>query len=91
MRKHRIVIALAALALAGCVSRTPLELPPEHPAQPKAPEGFVTAPAAFDDYKSVDDFSARAAADARAPAESHMQHQGMQHGSMPMQNRGGTR
>lgn len=81
-------LAAAAFGLAACISAAPLELSNDHPANPKGTAGLVATPAALEDYKTSDDFSARAAADAEAPAGGH---QGMQHGGMAMPPSGGTR
>jgi hypothetical protein len=97
MRAHSsLTLAAATLGLAGWVSAAPLQLPDDHPASPKASSGFVETPTAIADYKSADDFAARAAAAANAPAGhggvsgmSGMQHgdmqamPGMQHGEAP--------
>ena len=81
----------AAFALTACGIAAPLDLADDHPASPKGAAGLVGAPTALDDYKTGDDFTARAAADAEAPAGGHMQHQGMQHGGMAMPPGGGAR
>ena len=86
-----IGLAAAALALVGCVSAAPLELPNDHPAHPKGAPGLVAAPGALEDYKTTDDFNVRADADAAAPARGAMQHRGMQHGGMAMPPSGGAR
>lgn len=87
--------AALAFGLTACVSAAPLELPDNHPANPKAAAGIVDTGMALADYASAEDFAARAAADAKAPTGGHagMQHgamPGMSHGDMPGMQHGGA-
>jgi hypothetical protein len=94
-----LALVAASLGLAACISATPLTLPDDHPANPKAASGLVGSPSALEDYKTENDFVARAAEDAKAPASAHAGHAGMSHGGGGMQHggmtmsptRGGTR
>ena len=86
-----LALAAASLGLAACISATPLTLPDDHPASPKGAAGLVSAPTALEDYKTADDFAARSAADADAPASGQMQHQGMRLGGMAMPPSRGAR
>jgi uncharacterized protein involved in copper resistance len=96
-------IAALALGLTACVSAAPVELPDNHPANPNATAGIVDTGMALADYASAEDFAARAAAEAKAPASGHagmqhgamlgmpgMQHRGMDHGAMPGMQHGGA-
>ena len=76
-------LAASALALAACVGPSPIAASDDHPASPKAPSGFASSPAAMEEYKTPDDFAARMAEDAKAPAMDHSAHGGM---NMPGMN-----
>jgi predicted small lipoprotein YifL len=73
-----LILAVAALGLAACMSATPLALPDDHPASPMAASGGVDTATAIANYKGADDFAARALAETHSGG-----HDGMQHGSMP--------
>lgn len=74
MRHSKIAALMAALGLGGCVSAAPVQFSDDNPASPKAAEGFVTPPSSLEDYKTLDDFASRAAADATGPAMDHSGH-----------------
>ena len=65
---------VALLLLSGCLG-APAPLPPGHPAANSAPPGLVVAPAALDDYRSAEDFAARAATPSRPARAVHPEHQ----------------
>jgi len=79
-----LLLAVAAPTLAACVSPRPLDLPDDHPGSAQAASGFVDTPTALLDYKTPEDFSTRAAADAKEPNDHGMaghDMSGMHHGA----------
>jgi hypothetical protein len=85
-----LFLAMAAPALAACVIPRPLDLGDDHPGNAAAASGFVDTPTALGDYKTPEDFAARATADAKQPS-GHSGHdmsgmhdmRGMHHGATP--------
>ena len=70
----RALLAAISLTLAACVKPVALQLSDDHPASTKAPAGTIDTPTAIGDYKTPQEFAARAAADANAPESEHMHH-----------------
>lgn len=75
MRTRRLFIAFA-LSLGGCVSSAPPQaLPPNHPANPDAPEAALAAPS---QTLAAAQPSSMPSTDESMPAMAGMQHDGMQ-------------
>ncbi len=87
------IAALAVLSLAACVSPRPVAVREDNPANPNAAPGFVDAPRGLSDYKTSEDFAARASAE-ESKSSSSMVHMhgmpGMDHGNMPGMHQGGA-
>jgi Cu/Ag efflux protein CusF len=90
----RGVGGLAGLVLlGGCASSAALEWPEQHPANPRAQAGTLTASVALASYRSPSDFAGRTTqpeADARAPAATDAGH-GAGHSPGPVAQAAGAK